>query len=215
MHKAATFLDPRFVQLTPFIPDYDRGLVGKEAMNFIREIADTIIPPEPIPEPIPDPPTEAIPSAPEPPQSSTSDLASSSNQEPNEKKQKTGNPFFDYMQGQGKPDDLPKDAPLKESIKVRITKEMKLFAKVPQIGMKEDPLKWWAENRGTFPLLAQVARRLLAIPASSAPAECRIFFPLPLKKTILKVRLFSKLARVCAKNRSNMKPELANALLMV
>jgi hypothetical protein len=43
--------------------------------------------------------------------------------------------------------------------------------------MKEDPLKWWAENRGTFPLLAQVARRLLAIPASSAPAEYRIFPP--------------------------------------
>ena len=63
-----------------------------------------------------------------------------------------------------------------------IAKEFKLFSKVAQIPPKADPMAWWAEQAPTFPLVAQLARRLLAIPASSAPTE----------------RLFSKLARINA-----------------
>lgn len=79
-----------------------------------------------------------------------------------------------------------------------ITKELKAFSKVTQIPVKSDPLLWWGSQASVFPLLYQVAKVLLAIPCSSAPAE----------------RLFSKLARVNAKERSRMKPEMAESLLL-
>ena len=73
-----------------------------------------------------------------------------------------------------------------------------MFAKVQQIAPKADAMAWWAAHAPTYPLLSQVAHCLLAIPASSAPAK----------------RLFRKLARVNAKDRSRMQPQLADALLM-
>ena len=79
-----------------------------------------------------------------------------------------------------------------------MTKELRLYAKTQQINVKDDPLAWWADHQQTFPVLASVARRLLAIPASSAPTE----------------RVFSKLARINSKERCKMKPDLADALLM-
>jgi hypothetical protein len=34
-----------------------------------------------------------------------------------------------------------------------------------------DPLEWWRANQERFPRLAALARRILCIPASSAPTE--------------------------------------------
>ena len=76
--------------------------------------------------------------------------------------------------------------------------KVKLFCKEQQIDPKADPMAWWAAHAPTYPLLTQIACRVLAIPASSAPSE----------------HLFSKLARVNAKDRARMHPQLANALLM-
>jgi hAT family C-terminal dimerisation region len=38
-------------------------------------------------------------------------------------------------------------------------------------GIYNDPLKWWKDHNNRFPLLAELARRLLCIPATSAPSE--------------------------------------------
>ena len=37
-----------------------------------------------------------------------------------------------------------------------------------------NPAKWWKEDDSEFPLIAQIARRVLCMPATSAPSE-RIF----------------------------------------
>ena len=86
----------------------------------------------------------------------------------------------------------------RETLRARLTKEFKAFARVSQIPVKSDPLKWWAIHAPTYPLLSQIAKRVLAIPASSAPAE----------------RLFGKLARINAKDRCSMSPDLVEAILM-
>ena len=78
----------------------------------------------------------------------------------------------------------PAAAPSKETTKSKVAKELKLFLKVTQLDPKDDPMKWWKENQSSSPTLAQVARRVLAIPASSAPSE----------------RVFSKMARLNAKD---------------
>ena len=83
--------------------------------------------------------------------------------------------------------------------KQRVTEEVKAYLRTPQIQPHEDPLRWWRDERAQFPVLAQVAQKILAIPASSAPSE----------------RVFSKMARINAKDRASMKPSLTNALLMI
>ena len=86
----------------------------------------------------------------------------------------------------------------RETPRQKIAKEIKQYVKIAQVDAKEDPLKWWADQATNFPFLSQVARRILAVPASSAPTE----------------RVFSKLARVNSKKRSSMKPSLSNALVI-
>ena len=58
------------------------------------------------------------------------------------------------------------------------------------------PLQWWKERAASSPTLAQLARLLLAIPASSAISE----------------RVFAKLGRLSAQGKFNTKPETAGVL---
>lgn len=66
-----------------------------------------------------------------------------------------------------------------------ITAELDEYKLVPRIDMREtkedaekgkyiDPLAWWKTHASTFPTLSQIARKVLCIPATSAPAE-RVF----------------------------------------
>ena len=43
----ATFLDPRFVSLTPFVPDYDRAGFGRDVLVHLKDLADEICQSEP------------------------------------------------------------------------------------------------------------------------------------------------------------------------
>ena len=61
------------------------------------------------------------------------------------------------------------------------------------------PLDWWRDHAKTYPVLAQLARRYLAIPASSASSE----------------RLFSKLKITATPARQNMKSDTLCMLLFV
>jgi hypothetical protein len=63
-----------------------------------------------------------------------------------------------------------------------------------------DALLWWSEHRTIFPMLFIMARRLLCIPATSAPSE----------------RVFSLASSgVISKNRGAMKAGIAGAIIFV
>ena len=59
-----------------------------------------------------------------------------------------------------------------------------------------DPLYFWTKYQQQFPILALVARRVLAVPATSASTE----------------RLFSAGGRVCTSDRASMKPRNVDIL---
>ena len=55
----------------------------------------------------------------------------------------------------------------------------------------EDPMKFWTDNKSRFPLLYQVAKKYLQIPATSVPSE-RVFFPSRLYSQKEKDKVISK-----------------------
>jgi len=61
-----------------------------------------------------------------------------------------------------------------------IDDELAQFHVVPGLGLKDpkggfwNPLTWWEQNEDVYPNIAKLARRLLCIPATSAPSE-RVF----------------------------------------
>jgi len=59
------------------------------------------------------------------------------------------------------------------------------------IDRQEDPLVWWKQNCSHLPMLQELAKKYLCIPATSVPAE----------------RLFSKAGEVVSSRRSNLKPK--------
>ena len=77
----------------------------------------------------------------------------------------------------------------------------------------DDPLKWWASHSSTLPKLACLARKFLAIPATSVPSE-RLFSDcghvMNKKQTRLSAQTFGKIV-FCRANRKrygSMFPEL-------
>jgi hypothetical protein len=62
-----------------------------------------------------------------------------------------------------------------------------------------NPLVWWKKYDVTFPYLAQVARRYLAMPATSAPVE----------------RLFSVAGQVVTATRNRLHPETVTLLVFL
>jgi hypothetical protein len=62
-----------------------------------------------------------------------------------------------------------------------------------------NPLMWWKHNAVHFPHLAQLARKYLCVPATSAASE----------------RLFSKAGRVITRTRAALHPSTASALVFL
>jgi hypothetical protein len=60
------------------------------------------------------------------------------------------------------------------SVTTEIEREYSLFNLDELIHETDDPLEWWRTRKNTYPLLATLARRVLAVPATSASAE-RLF----------------------------------------
>jgi hypothetical protein len=60
----------------------------------------------------------------------------------------------------------------------------------------DTPLQWWAANKDIYPMLSQVARLLLAVPATSVSSE----------------RLFSKAGAIISDRRSKLSPQHAEQL---
>lgn len=66
-------------------------------------------------------------------------------------------------------------------------------------GTDDDPLAWWRRKEPLFPRLARLARKYLALPASSAPSE----------------RIFSKMNAVVDKRRASLDPDRVERLVFI
>jgi hypothetical protein len=77
--------------------------------------------------------------------------------------------------------------------------EFDTWTRAPNVSEDADVLAWWKNNESSFPVLAQLARRYLAVPASSAPSE----------------RLFSRLKDTLTTKRVRMSGETLSQLLFV
>jgi len=77
--------------------------------------------------------------------------------------------------------------------------EMDIYKSLPRPNSRSDPLQWWKIHNAQLPVLAQLAKRYLAIPASQASCE----------------RLFSISGNDVTENRTSMTPELVESLLFV
>ena len=75
----------------------------------------------------------------------------------------------------------------------------KVTCKLCPIPRDNDALEWWKMNASRFPRLAEIARRLLCVPASSTASE----------------RLFSTAGSTVSKIRNSLKPENVDALLFL
>jgi hypothetical protein len=69
--------------------------------------------------------------------------------------------------------------------------------KVLEEHKETDGLDWWRKYELSYPTIAKLARRFLAIPASSAPSE----------------RVFSKYGVIWEKRKYNLKAETANDII--
>ena len=58
--------------------------------------------------------------------------------------------------------------------KIKKKSEVDRYTAMEPITPSEDPLEWWASHSGTLPKLSSLARKYLAIPATSVPCE-RLF----------------------------------------
>jgi hypothetical protein len=100
---------------------------------------------------------------------------------------------------EGQNDDLDEEAVMNE-----IKSELTFFKKEATMPLTtadgySNPLDWWRKNAYKFPFLARLARKLLAIPASSAPSE----------------RVWSRVSTVLTAKRARMKSEVAADIMYI
>ena len=72
-----------------------------------------------------------------------------------------------------------------------IRREMQTYESLPDAKKEEDTLDWWKNHSEVIPILSKLARRFLAIPASSSKSE----------------RVFSSGTNFVTAKRSNLNPE--------
>jgi hypothetical protein len=70
----------------------------------------------------------------------------------------------------------------------------------PAVSWLQNPMEWWwSDKQKSFPTLALLAKKFLAIPATSAPSE----------------RIFSVAQRVVGKLKGRMHPDTASTLIFL
>jgi hypothetical protein len=93
-----------------------------------------------------------------------------------------------------------------QAVPIIIEAELESYKMSPTLPMRDihggwcNPLRdWWLPNAIRFPHIAIIARKVLAVPATSAPVE----------------RLFSSAGLTIANDRANLLPEIANDLVFL
>jgi hypothetical protein len=81
----------------------------------------------------------------------------------------------------------------------KIKSEFERYKDLPPIDFNRNPFDWWIENESTYPVIAEIARVYLAIPASQASCE----------------RSFSLSKRICTENRTSLKPSNVEKLTIL
>lgn len=77
--------------------------------------------------------------------------------------------------------------------------EVMRYKEVKPLPLSTNPLNWWREHEGEYPLLSCQAKRYLCIPGTSVPAE----------------RIFSTAGDIVTAQRSALKPEHVDQLLFL
>lgn len=80
-----------------------------------------------------------------------------------------------------------------------VEEEVSRYMSGKNVEFSSNPLQWWQAQSSNFPRLAVLAKEVLAVPATSAPAE----------------RVFSLSGLITDKRRCGLKPELVNALVFL
>ncbi|KAG9278171.1 zinc finger BED domain-containing protein 1-like [Astyanax mexicanus] len=71
-----------------------------------------------------------------------------------------------------------------------VISEVRLYFGEAPLSKKDDPLQWWSENEGRFPMLSKLSKSFLCIPATSTPSE----------------RIFSAAGNICSQKRASLSP---------
>jgi len=58
-----------------------------------------------------------------------------------------------------------------ENFSEKVMSEMTMYKSLPSISANTHPLAWWKMHADEMPLLANVARKYLSVPATSVPSE--------------------------------------------
>ena len=80
-----------------------------------------------------------------------------------------------------------------------INVELSLYLQEVRLDAKSDPLEWWKLHEITFPMLSKVAKKFLAVPATSAASE----------------RLFSRSGKIVTPTRASLKPDKVEMLVFL
>ena len=81
----------------------------------------------------------------------------------------------------------------------RLSKEIGTYVFFPVVNGDDDSLCWWKLNNHKLPMLGQLARRYLAIQATSSPSK----------------KLFSKTGQVSTSANAQLKPEKVDQLVFL
>ncbi|XP_065645229.1 E3 SUMO-protein ligase ZBED1-like [Hydra vulgaris] len=122
-------------------------------------------------------------------------LESSRNSPPvdNPELQDMDDPFFEIIKKPESEVEVSSTVPAKSKIQT----EWEMFSAMP--ATKQPVLEFWRDNKDKFPLLSEAARKLLCIPASSAPCE----------------RIFSAGGNIVSAKKTKLQPENVEKLIYI
>ena len=86
-----------------------------------------------------------------------------------------------------------------ETLGSSVTSELNRYHQERSSLQNDPPLLWWKANERRFPILSKIAKKVLAIPATSTPTE----------------RLFSTAGLICNKKRARLLAENVDTLVFL